>query len=144
MNRPPEDHNQVRFQRSTRSIPIYVGGTLLCLALIAGGHFEPEYKLSTTIAAFVLGFLIVLFGTLSVSVYDEVIVISYGIGIFRRIIDVHTLSDIRLVPNRFLSALYNMRAEHVLQISDRWGSRAIIGVGDARDILNFLRGRIRR
>ena len=144
MNQHHSDSSTLRFKATAWSVPIIVGTCLLGCALSVGGYFEPTMRIGTNIATSVLFLLLLLFGTHSIRIYDDVIILSYGIGLIRRMLDVHTLNEVRLVQNRFLSALYNMRAEHVVQVSDRFGHNAIIGVGEPRETLEFIRSRIRR
>jgi len=131
------------YKRTAISLPILVLAAVLIGLFILGALLDPSLTLYLSIAGVVVFIMTLLFFRLSVSVSEQVIVIKYGLGIIQRHMDVHAITDLEVVPNRSLQALYNVRAENILVVSDRSGNRASIGLFDPRELLIFLRARIR-
>lgn len=131
------------YKRTAISLPILVLAAVLIGLFILGALLDPSLTLYLSIAGVVVFIMTLLFFRLSVSVSEQVIVIKYGLGIIQRHMDVHAITDLEVVPNRSLQALYNVRAENILVVSDRSGNRASIALFDPRELLIFLRARIR-
>jgi hypothetical protein len=138
-----QQQHRETFRRTAISLPILVVAAVLLTLFILGTLIDPSLTTHLSIAGVVVLVLTLLFFRLSVTVTDQVIVIKYGIGIIQRYMDVHAITDLEVLPNRSLQALYNIGAENILVVSDRSGTRASVGLFDPRELLVFLRARIR-
>ena len=95
------------------------------------------------VAAVSILFFSINISSLKVVIDDQTLYIMYGIGIFQKVIDIHTIEFLKLVPNNTFHALYNCAASMALKIADRDGKRTTIGIGDTRGMLEFLQNRSR-
>jgi hypothetical protein len=95
------------------------------------------------IAALVLLFVSINLSSLQVVIDDQTLYVIYGIGLFQKIVDIHTLEFFNLVPNNTLHALYNTSAKMALKVTDRDGRVTTVGIGETRAMLEFMQSRSR-
>jgi len=83
------------------------------------------------------------FFSLSVSLNREALRISFGLGLVSRTVLLQDVQGMEIVPNGSLAWVYDMRREHVLRLRLRGGGSLLVGIGDAKRMMELIGGFIR-
>lgn len=128
-------------QQSAVSLPIVILFFAMSALITLSGALGALPLTTAAGAEVVLVVLLLLFYRLCVTVSQEQVVVSYGVGLVRQELDIHKIVELEIIPNRSLAALYNPTAENVLYAVDRFGNALTIGLFEPRQLLGYLRSR---
>jgi len=79
------------------------------------------------------------FHTIRILVDRETLLVSYGIGFIAREFDLHGITNIEMIDNYTLHAVYNSSAERVPRIHTRDGRSIVLPMSDTRRLMEVLR-----
>jgi len=104
-----------------------------------------DQNLGKAIIFVVLALLVfVNFFSLSVSLDRESLRLSFGLGLITRTVLLQDVQGMEIVPNSSLAWVYDMRRDHVLKLRLRNGRTMLVGIGDAKRMMELIAGFIRR
>lgn len=137
------DSAGVRYDKFSLSLPVVAVVILfefICICFsIFGSHNIGLFIVE------VAGFILLLnFYCIRIVLDDEVILVSYGLGIFRKALDIHSITSASVVENEgFVAWIFNPWATHAVKLSTRDGGRVTIATDDSTRILEIVSGSVR-
>ena len=104
-----------------------------------------RFGAATTILVSLVPLLLFLgFCGMRVIIDDDVIYVVSGVGLTLHNIPFEVISGYDVVPNTYLSWLYDPAQETVLRLMLRDGSSALIPIGEPRRLVEIISGQLRR
>ena len=130
--------------RETRVSVIFLLACLICQGLVLLFAFQKVLPFAATVG-FSIGILIIFLMLFSyqVTINEESLFISYGIGLIGREIPLSIVATTEIVPNTSLTWIYDPFVSNVLRLTLRGGGSAIIGIGDPKQLQQLMRQIIR-
>lgn len=138
----PQAPTGAKFYYYARSMPVVWFFGLLELGCIVGIYNYPHNFYLWLAALFVI-MLSINVSSLTVAMDDETIYIIYGIGLFQKKVEIHSIETLGMSPNNSFQSIYDLGAETALRVIDRDGRKSTIGIGDTRGMLDYLRTKVR-
>lgn len=125
------------------SLPL-IGAFLMLqvIVLIIGLYYLDS--LSTVLLSLVPLLLFLNLFSMRVVVGPDFLRLSYGVGLVSYFVPFELIQSCEIVPNKYVTWFYDTSLEYVLRLNLRDGSRLLIGIGDARRLMDMISSRRRR
>lgn len=87
--------------------------------------------------------LFMMFFSLRVTISYDALTISYGLGLIAKHIPLEAIQRTEIQPNLYLTWVYDPSREHILRLFLRDGRKVVVGIGDARRMMEIVSARVR-
>lgn len=131
-----------KFEYSSRSTLLIGFFAIFEVAFLIAAMLNPlSFSLWLSVAAIL--FLSFNVSAVTVQADRELILVTYGIGLFQRTVLVAEITKLRLRKNNTFFIVFKNASDQALEVTERSGRKTTIGIGETKKMLEFFRGQAR-